>query len=62
MLTKNIYVLAFDTINRKLLIGIPQNILDEDEMRIVRFILRDTNISIKMKGATQVMTFIENVK
>ena len=37
---------AFDTIDRKLLLNTLKDILDEDEMRLVRFLLSDTNISI----------------
>ena len=52
---------AFDNINPKLLIEIPQDILDEDEMKMVRFPLSGTNISIKMKGATEEMPFFRNI-
>ena len=52
---------AFDTIDRKLLLDILKDILDEDEMRLVRFLLSNTNISIKVKGATDEMPFLANV-
>ena len=49
---------AFDAIDRKLLLDILKDILNEDEMRLVRFLLSDTNISIKIKGATDEMPFL----
>ena len=52
---------AFDTIDRKLLLNILKDILDEDEMRLMRFLLSDTNISIKIKGATDERPFLANV-
>ena len=52
---------ALETIDRKLLLDILKDILDEDEMRLVRFLLSDTNISIKVKGATDEMPFLANV-
>ena len=52
---------AFDTIDRNILLEILQDILDEDELRLVRFLLSDTNISIKVKGATEEMPFLGNV-
>ena len=53
---------AFDTIDRKLLLNILKDILDEDEMGLVRFLLSDTNISIEIKGATDEMPFLAKVR
>ena len=53
---------AFDTIDRKLLLNILKDILDEDEMGLVKFLLSDTNISIEIKGATDEMPFLAKVR
>ena len=52
---------AFDTINRKLLLEILEDIVDEDELRLIRFLLSDTEISIKIIGVTEEMPFLGNV-
>ena len=41
---------AFDTIDRKLLLDILKDILDKDEMRLVRLFLSDTKISTKKRS------------
>ena len=41
---------AFDTIWRDKLIEITEEYLDEDEMRIFRVLLSDTNLEIKIQG------------
>eukprot|EP00794_Sanderia_malayensis_P009396 gene9397-10384_t len=51
---------AFDTIDRKLLLDILRGILEQDELRLVRFLLSDTNISIKVSGATEEISFLGN--
>lgn len=52
---------AFDSINRELLVEILGTFLDEDELRLVQFLLSDTQICIKIKGATTELPFISNV-
>ena len=42
---------AFDTIWRSKLIEITKVFLDKDEMRILRVLLSDTNLEIKVQGA-----------
>lgn len=44
---------AFYAIDRKLLLGILQDVLEEFELRPVKFLLCDTDISTKVKGATE---------
>ena len=52
---------AFDTIQREKLIKILETFLDEDEIRLVQFLLSNTNISIKVNGATQELPFLSNI-
>ena len=52
---------AFDTINRKVLLEILEKFLDEDEIRIIQFLLSNTHISIKVSGATTEHPFLGNV-
>ena len=42
---------AFDTINRKKLLEIAERILDEDGQRMLRILLSDTTVEIRIKGA-----------
>ena len=52
---------AFDKINRQLLLKILEEFLEEDETRLVQFILSDTHISIKVNGATEERPFLSNI-
>ena len=52
---------AFDTIRRDRLLDILNNILEEDEVRIIRFLLSDTKINIRVDGATIEKPFTTNV-
>ena len=52
---------AFDTVNRQKLINILETILDEDELRIIQFLLSNTTISIRVNGATKPMPFVSNI-
>ena len=52
---------AFDTINRERLLQILDKFLDEDEIRLVQFLLSNTNISIKVNGTTQELPFLSNI-
>ena len=52
---------AFDTVDRQKLLDILKNIVDEDELRIIRFLLSNTNINIKINGASKQMPFKSNI-
>ncbi|GFS20409.1 endonuclease-reverse transcriptase [Elysia marginata] len=52
---------AFDTINRETLLKILEDIVDEDEHRIIRFLLSNTIIDTKIIGATEKKFFFSNV-
>ena len=39
---------AFDTIDRQILLDIIERIVEEDELRIIRFLLRDTVINTRI--------------
>ena len=52
---------AFDTIKRHTLLTILSDILEEDELRIIRYLLSKTNLSINVKGATEDKTFLSNI-
>ena len=41
---------AFDTIDRQTLPGILREIVEEDELRIIRFLLSDTIINARING------------
>ena len=51
---------AFDTINRTQLLDILENIIEEDELRIVRSLLSNTKINMKVNGATEHYSFLAN--
>ena len=52
---------AFDTIKRDLLMDILGRFLEEDELRLIQFLLSDTSISIKINGASRDMPFLSNI-
>ncbi|GFR98067.1 very-long-chain enoyl-CoA reductase [Elysia marginata] len=52
---------AFDTIDRKALLDILKTIIDEDEVRIICFLLRNTVANTKVDKATEEKPFISNV-
>ncbi|GFN94758.1 very-long-chain enoyl-coa reductase [Plakobranchus ocellatus] len=52
---------AFDTINRTKLLEILGDIIDEDELRIIRFLLSETTIDVKINGANDPMPFTTNI-
>ena len=52
---------AFDTIDRQLLLNILAEFLEEDEMRLVQFLLSETVISIKVNGTTEERPFLANI-
>ena len=49
---------AFDTIDRNQLLNIIATIVNEDELRIIRFLLSNTKIKTRINGATKTNTFI----
>ena len=52
---------AFDTIERKTLLDILKTIIEEDELRIVRFLLSNTSLNVKIVGATEEKEFTSNI-
>ncbi|MEE8289617.1 MAG: reverse transcriptase domain-containing protein [Nitrosomonadaceae bacterium] len=52
---------AFDTIDRHQLLQILETFADNDEMRMTHFLLNNTTLQVKMKGATTAKTFTSNV-
>ena len=44
---------AFDTIDRQTLLDILREIIEEDELRIIRFLLSDIIINTRINGATK---------
>ncbi|GFS10187.1 group II intron reverse transcriptase/maturase [Elysia marginata] len=52
---------AFDTINRETLLKILEDIVNEDEHRIIRFLLSNTIIDTKIIGATVKKPFFSNI-
>ena len=52
---------TFDTINRQKLLDILKEIIHRDELRIVRFLLSNTSIHPRIKGATNKREFICSV-
>ena len=44
---------AFDTIDRQILLDIIERIVEQDELRIIRFLLIDTGINTRINGATK---------
>ena len=52
---------AFDTIDRQTLLEILREIVEEDELRIIRFLLSDTIINTRINGATKEKPFESNI-
>ncbi|GFR72738.1 endonuclease-reverse transcriptase [Elysia marginata] len=52
---------AFDTIDRHLLLNILKNIFKEAEQRIIRYLLSNTQLSIKLKGSSNTESFKSNI-
>ena len=52
---------AFDTIDRNQLLNIIATIVNEDELRIIRFLLSNTKINTRINGATKTNTSISKV-
>ena len=51
---------AFDTINRKELMKIAERIMDEDGQRMLRILLSDTTVEVRIKGA-ETKPFVSNI-
>ena len=51
---------AFDTIDRQKLVDIVESFLDEDEARIIRRLLSNTTLEVRVKGA-ETTPFISNI-
>ena len=51
----------FDTIDRNQLLNIIATIVNEDDLKIIRFLLSNTKINTRINGATKTNTFISNV-
>ena len=52
---------AFDTINRQKLLDILNTIIEEDEHRIIQFLLSNTEIKTRINGSSKTNPFISNV-
>ncbi|GFS23471.1 DNA/RNA polymerase superfamily protein with reverse transcriptase domain [Elysia marginata] len=52
---------AFDTINRKELLTILKDIVEEDKLRIIQFLLSETTLDIKVNGCTQETPFTTSI-
>ena len=52
---------AFDTVDRRKLLKILKSIVNEDELRMIRFLISNTNINIKVNGATEKHPFRSNI-
>ena len=52
---------AFNTIYRQTLLDILREIVEEDELRIIRFLLSDTIINTRINGATKEKSFESNI-
>ena len=52
---------AFDTVDRRKLLKILKQIVDEDELRMIRFLLSNTTINIKINGSTEKHPFKSNI-
>ncbi|GFS25950.1 very-long-chain enoyl-CoA reductase [Elysia marginata] len=52
---------AFDIIDRKSLLDILKTIIDEEEVRIIRFLLGNTVVTTKVNKTTEGKPFISNV-
>ncbi|GFR58988.1 reverse transcriptase-like protein [Elysia marginata] len=52
---------AFGTIDRHLLLNILKNVIREDEQRIIRYLLSNTELSIKLKGSSKTESFKSSI-
>ena len=52
---------AFDTIDRSTMLNIAEEIFEQDECRMIRFLLSSTELEISLPGATRKNSFISNI-
>ena len=52
---------AFDTIDRDILLQILKNIVEEDDLRLIRFLLNNTHINTRINNADINAPFTSNV-
>ncbi|GFS14212.1 very-long-chain enoyl-CoA reductase [Elysia marginata] len=52
---------AFDTINKKKLLTIFKEIVEEDELHIIQFLLSETTLDVKVNGCIQETSFTTNI-
>ena len=52
---------AFDTIDRASLLNILETIIEEDELRLVRFLLSNTCLNIRIGGTKEEKKFTSNI-
>ena len=52
---------AFDTIDRETLLNILETIIEEDELRLVRFLLSNTCLNIRIGGTKEEKKFTSNI-
>ena len=52
---------AFDTINRHELLEILKDIIEEDEVRIIQYLLSETTLNVKIDGAETKRPFTSNI-
>ena len=55
------YVSTFDTIDRATLLNILETIIEEDELRLVRFLLSNTCLNIRIGGTKEEKKFTSNI-
>lgn len=53
---------AFDTIDRQMLLDILENIVEDDDLRIIRFLISNTTLTTRINGATGEQPFKSNEK
>ncbi|OWY97257.1 Endonuclease Reverse transcriptase, partial [Phytophthora megakarya] len=51
---------AFDTVNRDKLLSVLEDIVNNDEMRLIRLLLRGTNLSLRLDNSTLLSPFESN--
>ncbi|GFR85234.1 reverse transcriptase-like protein [Elysia marginata] len=52
---------AFDTIDKHILLNILKNIIREDEQRIIRYLLGNPELSLKLKGSSKTEPLKSNI-
>ena len=52
---------AFDTIDRAILLNIHETIIEEDELRLVRILISNTCLNIRIGGTKEEKKFTSNI-